>query len=190
MVKGAATVKKFKKYQDGVPEKIKKLISKNGGINFDLGCGAHKQEPWVGMDIRPLPCVDIVHDMESVPYPLPDDCCISILASHVLEHINPSKFGFVNVMNELWRIMKPGGRIMIVVPYAGSHGYWQDPTHCNPINETTLAYFAPEHQSGLYDIYKPSPWRIIANAWNANGNLEAILQKVKIVSVIENTKKP
>jgi hypothetical protein len=70
--------------------------------------------------------------------------------------------------------------VAIIVPYAGSPGYWQDPTHCNPCSETTWAYFDPEEprsQGGLWRIYKPKPWKIELLNWNAMGNLEVILRK-------------
>ena len=68
---------------------------------------------------------------------------------------------------------------MIAVPYAGSQGYFQDPTHCNPCNEVTWAYFDPLDRSGLWGIYKPKPWKIIADSlsWNVNGNMEVVLEK-------------
>ena len=189
--------------------KIDVLLQKNNkGIHLDIGCGANKNEGFVGMDVRELPGVDIVHNIEQFPYPLPDECCSMVVASHVLEHINPGNtdtrlvglfkmlidkkviskkdvekyvgefetFGtFIRLMNEIWRILKPGGRFAFVVPYAGSIGFFQDPTHLNPINSSTLAYFDPLDTSQLWYIYKPYPWKIFSNFWANTGNLEVIL---------------
>lgn len=159
---------------------INDLIAQNSGIRLDVGCGANKQPGFVGIDIRGLPGVDIVHDLESIPWPLPDECVITAVSSHVVEHINPHKFGFVNFMNELWRVMKVGGEIAISCPHADSHGYRQDPTHCNMINETTWAYFdplEPKTQGMLYNIYQPKPWRIKYLSWSPAANIEVILVK-------------
>jgi SAM-dependent methyltransferase len=155
---------------------IKKLLNSKKGIYLDLGCGRNKQAEFVGMDIRPLEGVDIVHDIEKIPYPLPDEICLSVLASHIVEHLKP--WLFIDIMNELWRIMKPNGRLMIATPYAGSYGYWQDPTHCNGCNEATWGYFDPTHHARLYGIYTPKPWKIIKNAWQVNGNMEVIMEKI------------
>jgi len=161
-------------------EKIKKLLKKyNQGIKLDIGCGENKQPDFVGLDIQKLPGVDIIWDFEKFPFPLPDECCSTVMASHVVEHINPAKFGFVNWMNEIWRIMKPRGTLLIATPYAGSPGFWQDPTHINGVNEITFAYFDPTHSAGLYRFYKPKPWRIRDCVWNSVGNLEIILEKIK-----------
>lgn len=154
------------------------ILAQNSGIFLDIGCGAHKQPGAVGMDIRPLPGVDIVHDVEEFPWPLPDACVKAAMASHLVEHINPHKFGFVRFMNEVWRVLQVGGEFAIATPHGSSQGYLQDPTHCNPCNEATWDYFAPERPSQLWTIYRPRPWRIKLLTANPAGNMEVILVKL------------
>ena len=159
---------------------IKELIQKNQAIKLDLGCGSSKQNGFCGMDIRKVSGVDIVHDIEDTPYPLPNECCSMILASHVMEHICPKKH--IRVMNELWRIMKPEGQLWVSLPYMGSQGFNQDPTHCHSYNQATPLYFDPmpenlPQENVLYNVYRPLPWKIVKNAWNANGNMEVIYSK-------------
>lgn len=94
--------------------------------------------------------------------------------------------GFVRFMDEVWRILKPGGQFMNTFPMAGSPGYWQDPTHVNPINEVTLTYFDPLAKDAagntynLYYIYRPKPWKIQAAAYQLNGFMEMVMEKRKI----------
>ena len=66
---------------------VAEIIAEKGGIRLDIGCGENKQEGFVGMDARALPGVDIIHDLEVFPWPLPDDCCLTIVGSHIIEHI-------------------------------------------------------------------------------------------------------
>ncbi len=68
---------------------INKLLEKNSGIRLDIGCGGNKQHGFVGMDVRDLPGVDIVHDVTMFPWPLPDESVLTAIASHLLEHIPP-----------------------------------------------------------------------------------------------------
>lgn len=153
---------------------IRKLISRHSlGIKLDVGCGSNKQAGYVGLDKRKLDGVDIAHDAEVFPYPLPDGCCSTILMSHLIEHIKP--WLTVDLLNEMWRLLKPNGQLLISTPYAGSFGYWQDPTHCNGCNEATWTYFDPDYF--LHCIYRPKPWKIERNAWWETGNMEVILAK-------------
>ena len=165
---------------DGAAINIERILKEHAGIRLDIGCGANKRAGWIGIDIRSLDDVDIVHDLEVFPWPLPDGCVLAAMASHVLEHIDPHGGIFIRFMDEVWRVLKPDGKFMAVVPHAWSTGYCQDPTHCNPINENTFDYFDPEGpRSGglLYKIYRPKPWKIEYLAWNPAGNVEIILRK-------------
>ena len=90
---------------------------------------------------------------------------------------------FMRFMDEVWRILKPGGEFLISLPYAGSPGYYQDPSHINPCTEITWLYFDPKGHpmldptGVLYSIYKVKPWRIKINAWHVDGNMEVVLIK-------------
>jgi hypothetical protein len=153
------------------------LLEANSGIRLDVGCGANKQDGFVGMDARDLPGVDIVHNWNVYPWPLPDESVLVAVASHVVEHVNPADGGFLRWMDELWRVMKVGGEVAIATPHGLSQGFRQDPTHCNPMDEATFAYFDPENESGLWNIYRPRPWSVKHLFWNPMGNIEAVLVK-------------
>ncbi len=147
-------------------------------IKLDIACGRNKQGPeWLGIDYQQFPGVDIQHDIESYPWPLPDSCVDIAVGSHIAEHINPAKFGFVNWMNEIWRVLKPGAQLMLSLPYGGSPGYWQDPTHCNGCNENTWIYFDPCHESGFYKFYRPKPWKLVNLMWDQAGFIEVAMEK-------------
>jgi SAM-dependent methyltransferase len=94
--------------------------------------------------------------------------------------------GFIRFMDECWRVLKPGGQAQHVFPYAGSPGFWQDPTHINAISHVTMAYFDPlAKDSGgnlyhLYTIYRPKPWKILRCYYDTNGFMEIAMEKRKI----------
>jgi len=163
--------------------KISSILKENSGIRLDIGCGKNKQNGFIGIDYRGLPGVDIVHDLEKFPWPLPDRSVLVAVASHVVEHINPHAGVFIDFMNEVWRVLQDDGEFLISTPYAGSPGYWWDPTHCNPCSEMTWEYFdpiSPLTQGQFYNIYSPLPWKVKHCYWDINGNLEVILVKRKI----------
>ncbi len=158
------------------------LVAEYGGIRLDIGCGANKQAGWVGMDWQELPGVDIIHDVESYPWPLPDESVLVAFASHLVEHINPARGGFLKFMDEVWRVLRPGGEFAIATPHGYSPGYLQDPTHCNPCNEHTWYYFDPypgeDHGGGLlYSFYKPKPWKLKHINYDPTANIEVVMIK-------------
>lgn len=151
------------------------------GINLDLGCGARKQAEWVGMDVRNVPGVDIVHNLEEFPWPVPDGCCTTVLASHILEHIKPWKLfdpaGGPSVMSEIWRVLKKDGKLYVSAPHGVGSAFVADPTHVKPLNEATFQYFDPRTE--LYKVYEPEcAFQIESIQYTQEQFLQVILRKL------------
>jgi len=146
-------------------------------IMLDAGCGERKNKGFIGMDRRELAGVDIVHDLESLPWPLEDGSCAVVLMSHVIEHIKP--WLSFDLVDECWRVLEPDGVLLVSTPYGGSFRYYQDPTHCNPWVEASFGYFDPT--SPLYSIYKPRPWAIDKLLWSVHGDIECAMRKLEEV---------
>ncbi len=156
-----------------------KLFERAKGIKLDIGCGLHKQEGCLGMDIVPHPCVDIVHDIQRFPWPVPSNICSFILLSHVWEHIEP-KYRF-RLMDELWRICRHDGQLWIACPYAGSYLEAAHPAHYMCPNEATFTFFDPEHPLWWCCSYKrPKAWKIIRNIATIGGCIELIMVPRKL----------
>ncbi len=69
---------------------VQVLLDDKAGIMLDIGCGGNKAGPdFVGMDMRPLEGVDIVHNILDYPWPLEDESVIRAICSHLVEHIPP-----------------------------------------------------------------------------------------------------
>lgn len=165
---------------------IREDVIASAKLRLDIGCGANLQPSWVGIDQRDFPNYEperfIRHDIEDVPWPLPDRCASVIQASHILEHVLPRKF--IPVMDEMWRVLEHGGQAWITGPYGWSHGFVQDPTHTKPLNETLFCYFTPKAWTGedspLYTIYSPKPWRWIQPPeFSTSSNILVLLAAIK-----------
>lgn len=78
------------KRQDVLSDRVRAILEKHQGIQLDIGGGGNPQKGFVCLDIRPLKTVDVIWNVERFPWPLPDECCIRAMASHLLEHINSS----------------------------------------------------------------------------------------------------
>jgi SAM-dependent methyltransferase len=166
---------------------LDQLIRDHGGIQLDIACGANKQPGFVGLDIQALPGVDVVHDLLQFPWPLPDACAFLAIASHFVEHVPKvmiyqgqdglmhTWFPLITLMNEVWRVLKEGGKFMIAVPHGHSLGFLQDPTHAAPLSEATWVYFDPDHP--FYNFYRPKPWKVEFVNWDPSGNMEVVMIK-------------
>ena len=108
-------------------------------MNLHLGCGHDLKPNWVNHDMVDLPGVDVVHDLNQAPWPWPDHSVDEIYAKDVLEHLPQTSV----VMEEIYRITKPGAKIYIAVPYWNSWEAITDPTHVSQFNEYTFEFFDP-----------------------------------------------
>lgn len=105
-------------------------------LKVDLACGQRKQEGFTGIDIWKGPGVDIVHDLSKTPWPFKSSSVDEVYCSHFIEHTKDLLVFF----DELWRILKPEAKALIIAPYYASVRCWQDPTHLRAISETTFLY--------------------------------------------------
>lgn len=135
------------------PATLAQKIAAKKSLKLDLGCGAHKHPGAFGVDARELPGVDLVHDLQSFPWPLPDACARVVIMSHFWEHVHPQKT--MAFMAELHRVCEPGAQVLIASPYGVEFRFVQDPTHCNPSNEATFLYWDRLDASGLWGVYQP-----------------------------------
>ena len=151
-------------------------------MKLDIACGHHKDLGWTGIDIQNVPGVDIVHDLNIHPWPVESDSVEQAKAWHIVEHIQPAavtekgtRKPFIEFMDELWRVLKPGARVDIETPYGSSEGFLHDPTHCNPVDEITFEHFDPAYTR--YRTYQPKPWKIIELNWTKDGNVNVVMEK-------------
>jgi SAM-dependent methyltransferase len=125
---------------------------------LDVGCGPHgKKEGSIGLDVRPAPHVDVVHDLNSYPYPFPSDEFDWIEMSHVIEHVTRP----LHLMNEVHRIAKHGATIRIITPHYSSQLSYGDLEHFHHLGYITFLtlqnsklFALKKHKLYFTDIYK------------------------------------
>ena len=108
----------------------------NGKRILDIGCGQKKSLYAIRLDIRPLPKVDIVADLNQ-PLPVGDGSFDVVFADQVLEHIQ----NLTGLMGEIHRVLRPGGLLVAHVPYFRSAWAHIDPTHVRCFTASSLDYF-------------------------------------------------
>lgn len=92
---------------------------------LDVGCSRNKITDAVGIDIDPTSHADIIHDLNLYPYPVEDNSYETIYAQHIIEHLNdPIRF-----VQEIYRMLKPGGKAIFETPHFSSRVAYSEPQH-------------------------------------------------------------
>lgn len=105
---------------------------------LDIGCGSKKCEPdATGIDLMPGPGVNLVGEALTILRNMEANSVGSIYSSHFLEHHNnPS-----DMLEEMVRVVVPGGQLDIRVPHFSNPWFYSDPTHKTPFGLYTFAYY-------------------------------------------------
>lgn len=110
----------------------------------DIGCGGQKQyAEAVGLDLRPGDQIDVVADLVA-GLPLRDASVDRVFAVHVLEHLPD----VVAALNELHRVLAPGGVLHAMSPDRLHVNAYADPTHVRYFDVQTFKHFCTR-QSGV-----------------------------------------
>ena len=113
---------------------------------LNLGCGKSSKRGYINLDSVKLPGVDVIHDLDKYPWPFKNSEFDYVFGAHVLEHLD----SITKPLEEIWRITKSGGRILIEVPIFPSVGSAADPTHKQFYTYMTFNYFRPEDSLNYY----------------------------------------
>jgi len=104
---------------------------------LDLGCGTTKRSGAVGIDILPLPGVDLVGDALEILRGISTGAVSAIYSSHFLEHVPDAEA----IVREASRVLKHGGEFRAVVPHFSNPAFYSDPTHRNYFGLYTFGYW-------------------------------------------------
>jgi O-antigen chain-terminating methyltransferase len=144
---------------------------------LDLGCGRGE---WLallteagyaarGVDLNPLmleraraqgldvACQDALAALAAQP----DASLGAITAFHLVEHL-PFPVLY-RLFAEIARTLAPGGLLIAETPnpenlLVGSHTFYHDPTHRNPVTPTFLSFLAQYHGLGQIEILRLHPY--------------------------------
>lgn len=170
-------------------DSISKQLTESSAL--DMGCGTEPRNPFrarhvFGVDIRPNEERNIRYaDLTTEPLPFADRFFDYITASDFIEHLprviyTPARrFPFVLLMNEIWRVLKPGGIFFSKTPVYPFSSAFRDPTHVNIIShETFPLYFDDKHRlSAMYGFV--GSFKILGQAVHPP-HLLSLLERVEV----------
>lgn len=115
---------------------------------LDIGCGKTKFPGSIGLDFNPKSNADIIVNIEK-GLPFKKNVFDLVYSSHNLEHIDPKKLVFV--LEEIWRVTKPQGQIIIKGPHFSGAGAATNPTHLRQgFSSQLFNYFISENEYPNY----------------------------------------
>ena len=149
---------------------VERFNIKEGSKILDNGCGRGdflKGFKHCGMDVYGTDIEEACEgvysgiNLEEDTLPFSDDFFDVVFSKSVIEHIHkPEKY-----INEMYRVLKPGGRIIIMVPdwHSCMYIYYDDFTHVQPYTmvglRDTMKIFGFRHVSSEIFYQLPCVWK-------------------------------
>ena len=110
---------------------------------LDIGCGRNTHAHMINLDWQWHPGIDLCWDVAKLGLPLPDHSLRGIYSEHCLEHHQPRTA--LSLLSECLRILRPGGRIRLVLPdaekYLRIYGEAIAGAACRPFPYSSDVYF-------------------------------------------------
>lgn len=161
--------------------------------SLDLGCGPNPKNPFnadevFGIDVREdleagIKCADLV----IAPIPFEDESFEYVSAYDFLEHIPRVVYAptrrnsFVELMNEIHRVLKVGGLFLSFTPAYPHAEAFQDPTHVNVITEKTFAAYFDDVNRWASGYGFNGAFQIKIQEWRGP-HLLVVMQKVPLIT--------
>lgn len=165
------------------------LTENTNSKSLDLGCGGIPRNPFkadllYGIDIRDSADPNISSsDLAQNGIPHGDASMDYITAFDFIEHVPrvvylpEIRYSFIELMNEVYRVLTPGGLFLAQTPVYPFSACFTDPTHINPItSETFSQYFDDQRQWGKMYGFKGS-FRVESQVRHST-HLISVLRKV------------
>lgn len=154
-------------------EKIRQLAPQLQGSLLDFGCGSKPYESlfinatrYVGLDYESAghshlnENIDVIYDGKNIPFA--DEQFDSVFSSEVFEHI----FNLQEIIPEIRRVMKKGGKILITCPFV-----WNE--HEVPVD------FARYTQFALKDLFEKNGFEILTQ--DKSGDFTMAVYQMKMI---------
>jgi predicted SAM-dependent methyltransferase len=133
---------------------------------LNLGAGNRIIEGAINHDVvKHRPEIDVVCDLNELPWPWEDETFDKVIALSVLEHLRQN---LLTSMDEIWRIAKPGGVAVVKLPHWKANITWEDLTHLHMVGAGAMDQLDPRTKRGHdYFFYTPRKWRIDKQQMNS-----------------------
>jgi SAM-dependent methyltransferase len=166
----------------------KEIRARGEKVQVDLGCGFRKNGN-IGIDITSKGTdADLVCNIGFEPLPLSDNMVDKIVCRDFLEHLPKGYYSetnkrmiypIIDLMNEIWRVLRPGGTFTSRTPCEPHIEAHRDPTHLSVWTLESMDYFCGKYK--VPKIYGVKEWFELVENKMDGFYLYAVLRKPKRV---------
>lgn len=157
------------------------LAGRPGTSTLDLGCGPDPRNPFAARSVFGVDLDDFgdrricVADLAVERIPFEDRSFDFVTAFDFFEHIprlmyldGRRRSPFIELMNEIHRVLKPGGVLHAQTPAYPRAEAFGDPTHVNTISKATVQYFTePSHRQLAESYGFTGTYELIDQYWDS-----------------------
>lgn len=121
---------------------------------LNLGAGFDRGVPCaVNLDLSPVTRPDVVADLNGPGLPFRDSVFDEVYCKDVLEHLDDLR----RPMEEIYRVSKPGARVIITAPHFSCANTFIDITHKRALSAFSFDYF---DESSRYSYYTCAKFKV------------------------------
>jgi len=149
------------------------IMQQNKDIKLNVACGLNPLEGYIGIDKCKESDADIILDVTKEALPYKDNSVDDITTKHTLEHFDFE--GTIFVMNEFWRVLKPGHILYAIVPHRKGEGAWTL-SHKTYWDERSFTFFTQDRN---YKLYGVKLWKIKQVVTNKRPEVHCKMEPIK-----------
>ena len=113
---------------------------------LDIGCGRNKRPGALGIDSNPGAAADVRADVDRGGLPFRSGVFDACYLIHVIEHVADA----IATLEEVHRVTRPGGAVIVETPHYTDFSSFCDPTHRRHLNSFSFRCFT---EKGGFSYY-------------------------------------
>lgn len=146
---------------------------KSKEIRLNLGSGSNRIEGFINVDVEPSVKPDVLCDFVNKQLPYKAASVTEVVLFHTIEHL-PKRL-HKRVLAEIWRVLKPGGSLLISYPeftecvrrwktnYAGKKDFWEKTIYGRQLYPSDF-HVALMHTPDFVDFLRDQGFRAIKSS--------------------------